>query len=82
MSNVQRISLDPEVNELIDTTRGTNEAFAVLSVAAGDEREIPLDEAVETCKRIAADLPREQVSAGVRLYPALPVIEQNLGGSI
>jgi hypothetical protein len=58
MSTVQRIELADEVVELVEATRGTNAAFDLLTAASGDG-EIPIEQAVEVCKRIADRNPRE-----------------------
>lgn len=54
---VKRMVLDDEASALVDVARGTNEAFEVLTAV---DDEIPMDEAVEACKRIAEKLPREK----------------------
>ena len=58
MSTVQRIDLSEDEAELIGAARGTNEAFTLLEAASGD-KDIPIEQAVEVCKRIAEKLPRD-----------------------
>lgn len=58
MSTVQRVELSEDEAELIAAARGTNEAFALLEAASG-EGDIPIEQAVEVCRRIAEKLPRE-----------------------
>jgi hypothetical protein len=58
MSTVQRIDLSEDEAELIEAARGTNEAFTLLEAASGN-KDIPIEQAVEVCKRIAEKLPRE-----------------------
>lgn len=54
MSLIRRVPLDDEADELIDAARGTNEAFEVLTAV---DDEIPIEEALETLRRVVARLP-------------------------